>query len=147
MMTLTGRWVLPLVLLFSVSASVVLAEELRNPFRKPTRVDPVTPAVAVAVPEERPTERQLPPLQRDELKSYRLMGVMLSQQRSIATIRNRLGEQYLIRVGEPLGIEGAIVEEMAPGRLQLQLEQQPWMIAIGSVGIPLRLVETAKGQP
>ena len=72
--------------------------------------DTVPPAdIAILVPTAEVIDKSIHPLLQHPVKSYILMGVVISKTVKIALIRANKGEEYFIRVGDLLGnAEGTI---------------------------------------
>ena len=74
--------------------------------------DTVPPAdIAILVPTAEVIDKSIHPLLQHPVKSYILMGVVISKTVKIGLIRANNGEEYFIRVGDLLGnAEGTITD-------------------------------------
>lgn len=53
------------------------------------------------------------PLNEEPLKSYRLIGVMVSPEKSVAVIHSPDRREYFVKTGDALGNEGGIIDAMS----------------------------------
>jgi Tfp pilus assembly protein PilP len=111
-------------------AQPLCAEEVRNPFRsQATLAEPTT--VSQQTAEKSAVLR--PPLQRDALQQYRLLGVMVSDSKQVALLQTRIGEQYIVHQADLLGVEGGKIEEIDRGSITVLQRSKSLKIRVGSV--------------
>ncbi len=126
-------------LIIGMSLAVVMgtavAEELRNPFvSQGTAV--VKTVTAVSEPEKQ--QVYLPPLQREPLQSYRLLGVAVSEEHRLAVIADRLGGQHIVQIGDRIGLDQARISEIEDSAIQLSSDQGLYRMALGVVAERLK---------
>lgn len=61
------------------------------------------------------------PLNDNPLKSYKLIGVIISPQQSVAVVQGPSRREYFVSVGDELGSEGGVIESMTVEGLSVDL--------------------------
>ncbi len=122
----------PFILITAMLLSPLIshAEEVRNPFMGQQAVIQQRAAEVAPAPEQ---EVYRPPLQRDPLQQYQLLGVMVGNGNGRALLQTRIGEQHMIRKGDRLGLEQGVVHVIDGHGITVELNGVHHRIAVGSI--------------
>ncbi|MBT3197688.1 MAG: hypothetical protein HN344_08180, partial [Gammaproteobacteria bacterium] len=108
---------LPLLLLLPLMGGAT--EELRNPFAESATVAGMEEERAGLNQEADKQPRYTPPLERESLNSYQLLGVVLSKKISLGVVQTQTGHQHLVRVGDRLGSAGGVIQAVSEAHLRV----------------------------
>jgi len=73
------------------------------------------------------------PLISARLSSYRVAGVILSEEKKIASVKAVNGLSYLVKIGDSLGSEGGKVANITIDGITVQTESQEFKISVDNI--------------
>lgn len=101
--------------------TIELEQDPFNPFRfTPTINDPqptTTNAAEQAFTQQ--PEIYVDPMIKYPIHTYKLVGVMISSQKAIAMIKTQDNQEFIVRIGDEVGMEGGIIENISQNAIDV----------------------------
>lgn len=119
-------------LLFSPSYADT-GETLRNPFAGTVSASTSGDRTAPGPSGDVPPTHYVSPLEREPLHRYQLLGVILSEQLSLALIQSPLGSHHTVRVGDRIGNREGAVTSILVNQILVQEGEEERKLFIGSL--------------
>lgn len=133
MVKLSAVVILPMFLL----PSFVVAEEvLRNPFSSSVSVSAAQDGATAGSAEDSESTHYVSPLEREPLHSYQLLGVILSEQLSLALVQSPLGSSHIARVGDSIGNQAGTIQSILVNHILVREGEKDRKLFVGSMANP-----------